>query len=265
MYVPRQRYSLTMSFWVVPRSSARVDAVLLGVGHVEAEQPRRGGVDRHRRVHPPGRDAVEQRAHVAEVGDRHADLADLAARARIVGVVAGLGRQVEGDRQPGLALGQVGPVELVRGPRRRVARVRAHHPRLVTARTRRASHSRRHCYPPVASGATGCLRCAPPGRPARRRRRPPPAPQVLVAAMSMAPSEARWGVVHCTSSSSARSLASCSTRARRPPSTRRARCGTSTRRRRGRRSARRTGRRPARRHRVHASTLWVQPSSCSRA
>ena len=37
----------------------------------------------------------------------HADLADLAARELVVGVVAGLRRQVEGDRQAGLALGQV--------------------------------------------------------------------------------------------------------------------------------------------------------------
>ena len=59
----------------------RVDPVLLGVDDVQREQPRRGGVDRHRRVHPGRRDAVEQRPHVAEMGDRHADLADLATRA----------------------------------------------------------------------------------------------------------------------------------------------------------------------------------------
>ena len=45
------RYSLTMSFCVVPRSSLAGDALLLGVGDVQREQPRRGGVDRHRRVH----------------------------------------------------------------------------------------------------------------------------------------------------------------------------------------------------------------------
>ena len=48
--------------------------------------------------------SVEQRPHVADVADRDADLADLAAGERVVGVVAGLGRQVEGDRQAGLAL-----------------------------------------------------------------------------------------------------------------------------------------------------------------
>ncbi len=131
MYVPRDRYSFTMSFCVVPRSSAERHALRFGVGDVEAEQPRRGGVDRHRRVHRPGRDAVEQRAHVAEVGDRHADLAHLAARRWGVGVVAGLGGQVEGDRQAGLALGQVGAVERVRRGRCRVPGVGPHEPRLV--------------------------------------------------------------------------------------------------------------------------------------
>jgi hypothetical protein len=58
----------------------------------------------------------KQLAHVAEVRDRHADLADLAGgELGCVGVVAGLGRQVEGDRQAGLALGEVGAVELVGG------------------------------------------------------------------------------------------------------------------------------------------------------
>ena len=113
MYVPRDRYSLTMSFWVVPRSSPRRRPAL-GERDVQGEQPHRRGVDRHRRVHLLERDPVEQRAHVAEVGDRHADLADLAPRQRRVGVVAGLGRQVERDRQPRLALGQVGAVQLVR-------------------------------------------------------------------------------------------------------------------------------------------------------
>ena len=70
MYVPRLRYSLTMSFWVVPRSSLAGDAVVLGVGDVEAEQPRRGGVDRHRGVHLVDGDAVEQLLHVTEVGHR---------------------------------------------------------------------------------------------------------------------------------------------------------------------------------------------------
>ena len=60
------------------------------------------------------------------------DLADLAAGQLVVGVVAGLGRQVEGDRQAGLALGQVAPVQRVglrapRSARRRCASPTARH------------------------------------------------------------------------------------------------------------------------------------------
>src|SRR6185312_2346120 len=78
--------------------------LLEGGDLVEREQPHRRRVDRHRRVHGGERDAVEQRAHVADVADRDADLADLAAGELVVGVVAGLGGQVEGDREAGLAL-----------------------------------------------------------------------------------------------------------------------------------------------------------------
>ena len=70
-------------------------------------------------------------AHVAEMGDRHADLADLAAGQRVIGIVAGLGRQVEGDRKPGLALGEVPPVELVGGLGRGMAGIGAEQPGLV--------------------------------------------------------------------------------------------------------------------------------------
>ena len=105
-----------------------VHAVLLRRGHVERQQPGGGGVDRHRRVHRVERDAVQQRVHVALVGDRHAHLADLAAGQLGVGVVAGLGGQVEGDRQAGLALGEVLAVQLVGLRGAGVPGVGAHHP-----------------------------------------------------------------------------------------------------------------------------------------
>ena len=117
-----------MSFWVVPVSCRALDPVLLGDRDVEGEQPGGGGVDRHRGVHLVERDAVEQRVHVALVDDRDADLADLAAGQRVIGVVPGLGGEVEGDREAGLALGQVSPVELVGAPGVGVPRVGAHHP-----------------------------------------------------------------------------------------------------------------------------------------
>ena len=88
-------------------------ALILGRDDVERQQPGRRGVDRHRCVHPVQRDLVEQRRHVAPVGDRDADLAHLSAGQLVIGVVARLGRQIEGHRQPRLALGEIAPVELV--------------------------------------------------------------------------------------------------------------------------------------------------------
>ena len=80
------------------------DALLIGQRHIKRQQPGGRGVDGHRRVHLAERNAVEQGAHVADVRDRHADLADFALGVRMIAVVAGLRRQIEGDRQPGLTL-----------------------------------------------------------------------------------------------------------------------------------------------------------------
>ena len=71
------------------------------------------------------------------MADRHADLADLAPRQRMVAVVAGLGRQVEGDRKPCLAPRQIGAVKRVGGGRRRMAGICPDQPRLVAM----SSHS----------------------------------------------------------------------------------------------------------------------------
>ena len=86
-----------------------------------------------------------QRVHVGLVGDRHADLADLAAGELVVGVVAGLRRQVERHREAGLALGEVAPVERVGGLRGRMARVGAHHPGAVSLRKSVLAHRCTDC------------------------------------------------------------------------------------------------------------------------
>jgi hypothetical protein len=74
-----------------PLELGAVDAVLLGDGDVEGEQPRGRRVDRHRGVHLVEGDPVEERVHVALVRDRDPDLADLAPSEDVIGVVAGLG------------------------------------------------------------------------------------------------------------------------------------------------------------------------------
>jgi hypothetical protein len=107
----------------------RVDLVVLRDGRVEREQPGRRRVDRHRGVHLVEGDAGEQHLHVLDVRDRDADLADLAAGEWVIGVVAGLGRQIEGDRQTRLALGQIRAIERVAGARGAVPRVGPEYPR----------------------------------------------------------------------------------------------------------------------------------------
>ena len=132
-----------MSFCDRARERCARRALLVGDRDVEREQPGGRGVDGHRGVHLAERDAVEQRAHVAEMGDRHADLADLAARQHVVGVVAGLGRQIEGDREAGLPLGEVLAVERVRFARGRMARIGAEDPGLVALGSARLGSSTR--------------------------------------------------------------------------------------------------------------------------
>ena len=80
------------------------------------------------------RQASNSAPHLTQMRDRHADLADLAAGERRVRVVAGLGRQVEGDRQSGLPLGQVAPIQRVGFRRRTVPGIRSHHPGAIAAR-----------------------------------------------------------------------------------------------------------------------------------
>ncbi len=111
-----------------------VGALLLGERDIERKQPSGRRIDGHRGVHLGQGDALEQAPHIAEMGDRHADLAYLAAGEDVVGIVARLGRKVEGDRKPGLTLGQVPPVKLVRGLGRGVAGISAEQPRFVPLR-----------------------------------------------------------------------------------------------------------------------------------
>src|SRR5438477_326553 len=81
------------------------------------------------------------------VASGYAHLADLALGLGGVGVVAGLGGQVEGDGQARLALAQVCPVQLVGGPRARVTGVRPHHPRLVGHGLPLSGGNRKSLYP----------------------------------------------------------------------------------------------------------------------
>src|SRR5262249_13425184 len=107
------------------------DALFVGQRDIEREQPGGRRVDGHGGVHLPERNALEQRTHIAEMRDGYADLADLALSQRMVAVVAGLGGQIEGDREPGLALGEVLAIERVGIARVGVTGIGAEDPGLV--------------------------------------------------------------------------------------------------------------------------------------
>ena len=103
---------------MVPPSLAAGHPLLLGHQLVEEQQDGRGGVDRHRRGDLVEGQTAQQDPHVVDGVDGHADLAHLALGPGVVGVVAHLGRQVEGARKPGPPAGEQQPPPLVGGLRR---------------------------------------------------------------------------------------------------------------------------------------------------
>ena len=113
------------------RQLGTIRPLLVGSGDVKREQPCGRRVDGHGGVHLLERDARQQRAHVTQMRHRHTDLADFAAREFVVGVVAGLCRQIERDRQAGLALGKVLAIKLVGLRGGRVTRIGADQPGLI--------------------------------------------------------------------------------------------------------------------------------------
>ncbi len=98
---------------MVPRELFGLDPLLLGRGDVERQHRQHRAVHGHAHRHLVQRDAVEQRARVVDRVDRDARHADVTAHARVVGVVAAMGRQVEGDAQPLLSGREVASVERV--------------------------------------------------------------------------------------------------------------------------------------------------------
>ncbi len=80
---------------------------------VKSEQPSRRRIYCHGGVHGTERDALDQRAHVAQMGNRYANLSHFTLCQRMIAVVSGLRGQIEGDRKPGLPLGEVAAIERI--------------------------------------------------------------------------------------------------------------------------------------------------------
>ncbi len=83
-----------------------VGAAAPGGGDVEREQDAGGGVDGHGGGDGVELDAGEEALHVFDGVDGDADLADFAEGHGVVGVVADLGGEIEGDREAGGAVGE---------------------------------------------------------------------------------------------------------------------------------------------------------------
>jgi hypothetical protein len=96
--------------------------------NVHGHDGERGAVHRHGDRHFVQRDAVEQDFHVLDRVDGHTSLADVADNARMVGVIASVGGEVERDGQARLAGLEVTTVEGVGLFGRRETGVLAHGP-----------------------------------------------------------------------------------------------------------------------------------------
>ena len=109
----------------------RRHALLFGGNDIQRQDRQHGAVHRHRHRDCAQVDAVEELTHVEDRVDRDTRHTHVTCDARMVGVVAAVGCEVEGDRQSFLAGRQIASVEGVRFRSRREARVLTNCPRLV--------------------------------------------------------------------------------------------------------------------------------------
>ena len=124
--MPRDRYSLMMSFWVVPLQLGARRALLVGDARRRARAARRPVALMVIEVFISASGMpLEQRRACRRDGEIGTPTLPTSPRGeQVVAVVAGLGRQIEGDREAGLALGEVLAVERVRLCGGRMARHR---------------------------------------------------------------------------------------------------------------------------------------------
>ena len=104
-----------MSFWMVPESCAGLTPCSSAAAMYERHHRQHGAVHGHADAHLVERDAVEERARVVDRVDRDAGHAHVAAHPWVVGVVAAVRGQVEGDAEALLARREVAAVEGVGG------------------------------------------------------------------------------------------------------------------------------------------------------
>ena len=96
---------------MVPLSFCGWDALLFGGDDVERHDGQDRAVHGHGDGHLVERDLVEENLHVLDGIDGDAGLADVADYALVVGVVAAMCGEIEGDREAFLSGGQIAAVE----------------------------------------------------------------------------------------------------------------------------------------------------------
>src|SRR5262249_29087771 len=94
-----------------PRQLLRLHSLFFRGNDVQGQDRQHGTVHGHRHGHAVERDALEQRAHVKDAVDGDAGHADVAGDAGVVGVVAAVRRQVEGNAQTHLSGGEVATIK----------------------------------------------------------------------------------------------------------------------------------------------------------
>ena len=109
----------------------RLYPLSLSRSNIQRQQPGRRAVNRHRGIHLAERNISKQGFHIADMTNRDADFSNLPARQGVIAVVAGLRRQVESNRQAGLAFTQIEPVEFITRLCGRVAGIGPHDPRPI--------------------------------------------------------------------------------------------------------------------------------------
>ena len=88
-------------------------ALFQACDYIECENRKNGAVHRHGNGHLRKRDLVEQHFHIHNGIDSNARLADVADYARVVGVIASVGREVESNGEAFLPCREVAAVECV--------------------------------------------------------------------------------------------------------------------------------------------------------
>ena len=107
---------------------AYLHPLLFGDRDIERQQDAGRRVNRHRGADAVERQAVEQRLHIFQAGNRDANLAHFAFGHRMVRIVAHLRWQIKGDREPRRALREQEMVAFIRFFRRSEACILPHCP-----------------------------------------------------------------------------------------------------------------------------------------